>query len=159
VGADRAWSEAADCAVASLSQVMPLAPAGVRVAVEVHVNDVCNSLETAEAILDAVADDRLGVAFDTSLLFHNRIDVDEAFDRLGARVFHVHLRGATHDTYFAIPGRDEMDFARFFRRLKECGYQGGLSLELYEVEKRYGTTTLEAARESLEYLRGVLQAT
>ncbi len=152
VGPDRDWREAAACAIESLSRILPASPPDVRLAIEVHVNDVCNSLEKAEAILAAVGHDRLGVAFDTSLLFHNRIDIDDAFDRLGDRVFHTHLRGATRDTYFAIPGRDEVDFAHFLQRLTQRHYDGALSLELYEVEPRYGITTLEAVRESLTYL-------
>ena len=152
-GPGRDWREAAGCATESLASIMAASPVGVRLAVELHVDDICNSLEKVETILDAVGHDRLGVAFDTSLLFHNRIDIDTAFERLGDRVFHVHLRGATQDTYFAIPGRDEVDFARFLRRLEAQGYQGALSLELYEVEPRYGMTTLDAVRESLTYLR------
>jgi sugar phosphate isomerase/epimerase len=153
IGPGRDWREAADCAIDSLSRIMPSSPPNVRLAVEIHVNDVCNSLKKAEAILAAVAHDRLGVAFDTSLLFHNSIDIDDAFDRLGDRLFHAHLRGATGETYFAIPGRDEVDFAHFLRRLSESNYDGALSLELYEVEQRYGITTLAACRESLAYLR------
>jgi sugar phosphate isomerase/epimerase len=152
VGPGRTWPEAARCATESLANIMAASPVGVRLAVELHVDDICNSLEKVETILHAVGHDRLGVAFDTSLLFHNRIEIDAAFERLGERLFHVHLRGATPDTYFAIPGRDQVDFPRFVQRLAERDYQGALSLELYEVEPRYGITTLEAVRESLAYL-------
>ncbi len=153
VGGKRTWSEAMHCAALSLEQVMEYAPPEMRFAIEVHVDDVCNSLEKAEAILARVNHPRLGVAFDTSLLYHNHIDIDEAFDRLGQKLFHVHLRGATDETYYAIPGRDQVDFPRFFKRLRQLGYQGALSLELYEVEERYGISTLDAVRETLEYLK------
>ena len=159
VGEDRPWQEAAERAVQSLRDVVAVPPADVCLAVEIHVNDVCDSLDKAERILAAVGDERVGVCFDTSLLFHNRIDVREAFRRLGSRLFHVHLRGATHSTYFAIPGRDEVDFAAFFGELRTIEYQGALSLELYEVEKRYGVSTCDALVEALAYLREVTEGT
>jgi sugar phosphate isomerase/epimerase len=152
VGEGRTWSEAARCAGMSLARVMEFAPSEVRVAVEIHVNDVCDSLEKAEAIIAEVDHPRLGVAFDTSILYHNRIDIGEAFDRLGDRLFHVHIRGATDETYFAIPGRDQVDFPRFFGCLRTIDYEGALSIELYGVEERYGISTAEAVRETLEFL-------
>jgi len=155
VGEDRSWQEAAERAIESLREVAAASPADVRLAVEIHVNDVCNSLGKAEHILAAVGDGRVGVCFDTSLLFHDRIGVGEAFRRLGSRLFHVHLRGATHSTYFAIPGRDEVDFAAFLGELTAAEYTGALSLELYEVEERYGVSTCEALVEALAYLREV----
>jgi D-psicose/D-tagatose/L-ribulose 3-epimerase len=153
VGEGREWAEAADHAVTTLGEVLERAPNAIRLAIEVHVDDVCNSLEKALHFVRGVGHHRLGVAFDTSLLFHNRIDIDAAFDALGDRCFHVHLRGATQDTYFAIPGRDEVDFARFFTRLGEVGYTGALSLELYGVQERYGITTVEALKEASPYVR------
>jgi sugar phosphate isomerase/epimerase len=153
VGEGRDWADAADCAVRALTAVLQAAPTSVCLAIEIHVNDVCNSLDKALHFVRSVDHPRLGVAFDTSLLFHNHIDIDEAFEALGERLFHVHLRGATPETYFAIPGRDEVDFARFFRRLREASYDGALSLELYGVQERYGITTLEALREAIPYLR------
>ena len=153
VGEGREWQEVADNAVRSLNEVMASAPTGVSLAVDLHVNDVCNSLERAEEILAGLGSDHVGLAFDTSLLYWNHIDIDEAFDRLGDRLLHVHLRGATSDTFFAIPGRDEVDFARFLKRLLGIDYTGALSLELYEVEKRYRISTLAALREALPYLR------
>lgn len=154
VGEGRPWEEAAEAAIQSLREVASAAPEGVRLAVEIHVNDVCDSLEKAEHILAGVGDERAGVCFDTSLLFYNRIPFDEAFSRLGSRLFHVHLRGATDSTYFAIPGRDQVDFPGFFRHLERIGYTGALSLELYEVEGRYGVSTCEALAEALRYLAG-----
>jgi len=152
VGEGREWAETADHVVATLGEVMEQAPAAIRLAIEIHVDDVCNSLAKALHLVRGVDHPRLGVAFDTSLLFHNRIDIDEAFDALGERCFHVHLRGATPETYFAIPGRDNVDFARFFRRLRETGYMGALSLELYGVRERYGMTTVEALTEAIPYV-------
>ncbi len=153
VGEGHEWAEAAARATEALIEVFARSAVDVRLAIEVHVNDVCNSLPKAQHLIATVDDPRLGVAFDTSLLFHNRIDIDEAFDALAERLFHVHLRGATQETYFAIPGRDEVDFPRFFRRLSEAQYRGALSLELYEVSERYGISTAEALREAIPHLR------
>ncbi len=154
VGEGRTWEEAAECAVRGLRETMGAAPGGGRLAIEIHVNDVCDSLDKAEHILAGVGSERVGVCFDTSLLFHNRIPLDDAFSRLGSRLFHVHLRGATGSTYFAIPGRDEVDFPAFFGHLRRVGYTGALSLELYEVEERYGIGTCEALAETLDYVVG-----
>jgi sugar phosphate isomerase/epimerase len=154
VGEGRTWAAAAKCAVEALREVMRQAPEGMSLAIEIHVNDVCNSLEKAEHFLTEIDDGKLGVAFDTSLLHWNGIPTDEAFRRLGGRLRHVHLRGATRETYFAIPGRDEVDFPAFLQRLLELGYEGALSLELYEVPERHGISVVEAVREALSYLRG-----
>jgi len=155
VGEGRSWPDAAVRATESLRELFRRHSGEVRLALEVHVNDVCNSLEKASHFIAAVNDPRLGVAFDTSLLFHNHIGLDEAFGRLSERLYHVHLRGATRETYFAVPGRDEVDFPGFFRRLRDAGYSAALSLELYEVRERYGISTAEALREAIPYLLGL----
>lgn len=127
----------------------------VRLACEIHLDNVCDSLDKAARLLDLVSSDRLGVCFDTSLLYYHRIPLTEAFQRLGDRLAHVHLRGATRDSCFHVPGRDEVDFAGLLCLLKARQYQGALSLELYGTEAACGLDAEAAARESMAYLSGL----
>jgi len=150
-GAD--WETCAQKASEALSSVADEAEAqGATVAVHLHVEDAADSVDRLRQILDAVDSVAVGVAFDTGMLHYLKIDLDKAFAAFGDRLHHVRVRDADENGYLAIPGRGEVDFPAFFRRLDEIGYQGVASLELLDTKQQFGVATGDAAREAIEYL-------
>ena len=65
----------------------------------------------------------------------------EYFNKLGKDIVHIHFIDATSDSEdHLIPGDGEMDFTGIVKTLREVGYDGYLSLELfsrYEIEPEY----------------------
>jgi len=150
-GAD--WEACAEKAAEALRSVAEEAEAqGATVAVYLHVEDMADSVARLRQVLDAVDSVAVGAAFDTGMLHYLKVDLDEAFAALGDRLHHVRLRDADENGYQAIPGRGEVDFAAFFRRLEEAGYQGVASLELLDTKDQFGVDTSDAVREAIEHL-------
>ena len=69
------------------------------------------------------------------------------------QIAHVHLEdiGANHVHQHLTPGRGVMDFAAIFSALRDVGYTGQTTVELYPYE----TTAAGVARAAWEHLRGI----
>jgi sugar phosphate isomerase/epimerase len=149
-----AWETAWVRAVSGLRQVLGrTSRTRVRVAVELNAEDVMNSLRKARRLLAEIEDPRLGLTLDTSLLHYLGIPLREALSAAGERVYHVHLRDAARGDYYRSIGRGEVSFPAAFRALREHGYDGALSIELYRTQERHGISVEEALAESVPRLR------
>jgi sugar phosphate isomerase/epimerase len=149
-----AWETAWGRAVGSVRQILQeTADTGVRLAVEIHVDDVLDSLRKAVRLLAEIQDPRLGLTLDTSILYLRRIELREALRLVGERVYHVHLRDATRSDCYRAIGRGEVSFPATFRALREHGYAGALSIELYKTGERHGLSVEEALAEAVPRLQ------
>ncbi|HTE20784.1 MAG TPA: sugar phosphate isomerase/epimerase [Armatimonadota bacterium] len=154
-----AWETAWNRAVSALRQVLyETARSGVRLAVELHSDDVLNSLRRARRLLSEINDPRLGLAIDTGYLHYLRIHLREALEIAGDRLFHVHLRDAARNDPFRSIGRGDFSFPAAFRALREYGYAGPLAIELYKTQEQHGLTLDEALAESIPRLQEWLAA-
>ena len=77
--------------------------------------------------------------------------ISEYFEKLGDAVKHIHFCKDSED--HLIPGDGEMDFPRIVSYLKEVGYDGYLSLELFS---RYANEPDFAAKRGIEVYRDLL---
>jgi sugar phosphate isomerase/epimerase len=150
---DAAWSRGVSALRTALHQT---SRSRVKLAVELHTDDVMNSLRKARRLLEAIPDPRLGLTLDTALLHHLRIPLREALAVAGERLYHVHLRDAVKGDPYRSIGRGEFSFPAAIRALREHGYEGALSVELYHTEERHGLAVDEALAESLAHLRAIL---
>jgi sugar phosphate isomerase/epimerase len=118
--------------------VEPLAP---------HLCKVVNTLGEAAAILRTVNSPAVQTILDT----HNTAGETQSLDDLVRqhlpRIRHVHL----NEMDGRRPGAGDFPFPRLLRSLREQGYPGWLSVEVFDF-KPDGETV---ARESLEYLRRI----
>jgi len=80
--------------------------------------------------------------------------ISEYFEKLGDAVKHIHFIDCCKDSEdHLIPGDGEMDFPRIVSYLKEVGYDGYLSLELFS---RYANEPDFAAKRGIEVYRDLL---
>jgi len=113
-----------------------------------------NTREFKEFIVD-IKSPAIGVNFDIGHFFCAGEDPSEAFEELFEWIGHVHLEDIASNRAHnhLILGRGAIQFQEVFKTMINLGYEGDISLELYP----YVDTPEEAGRESLEYLRALLQ--
>ena len=113
-----------------------------------------NSKEFSEFIRD-VRSPAIGLNFDIGHFFCAGEDPRVAFEELFEWIGHVHLEDIAADRVHnhLILGHGAIQFPEIFETMLRLEYQGDISLELYP----YVDAPEEAGRESLEYLRILLQ--
>lgn len=120
-----------------------------------------------EAMFEAIPSPMLGLNLDPSHLHWLGIDVERAVHDYGGRIFHVHakdtevvlgelyrrsiLSSGVGWQHGRIPGRGEIDWARFVGALREAGYDGVLSVE-HEDDELDVEPGFELARDTLRPL-------
>jgi len=78
---------------------------------------------------------KLGVLLEVGHLYQARFNLDEVIQRLGSRIFDVHIHDATLDEDFKeathLPvGMGSIDFSRVIVSLRKVNYDGWLTLEI-----------------------------
>lgn len=113
-----------------------------------------NTREFKEFIVD-IKSPAIGVNFDIGHFFCAGEDPSEAFEELFEWIGHVHLEDIASNRAHnhLVLGHGAIQFQEVFKTMINLGYEGDVSLELYP----YVDTPEEAGRESLEYLRALLQ--
>jgi len=113
-----------------------------------------NTREFKEFIVD-VKSPAIGVNFDIGHFFCAGEDPSGAFEELFEWIGHVHLEdiAANRAHNHLVLGHGAIQFQEVFKTMINLGYKGDVSLELYP----YVDTPEEAGRESLSYLRTLLQ--
>ena len=113
-----------------------------------------NTREFKEFIVD-VKSPAIGVNFDIGHFFCAGEDPSGAFEELFEWTGHVHLEdiASNREHNHLILGHGAIQFQEVFKTMINLGYEGDVSLELYP----YVDTPEEAGRESLNYLRALLQ--
>jgi len=133
-GLARIAPHAADCRVTLLVEPLPRKLA-----------DVINTLAEASRLIGQIASPAVQTMFDV----HNTADEAEPHEdlilRYGPQIHHIHV----NELDGGCPGRGNYDFARLFRALGHIGYQGWVSLEMFDFLSDPDTI----ARESIAYLK------
>jgi len=107
-------------------------------------SDVVTSLDEAAAIVSRIGHPSIRTMFDS----HNAVDEHESHAALVARHFDVIRHVHVNETDGRHPGTGRYDFNSIFEVLRRRGYQGWISLEVFDFAA--GAETI--ARESLRYL-------
>jgi len=153
-GAD-GWQRLAD----SLDALCKFAaPRDIRLAIEPadrYETDLIQTTAEAIRMIDLLGHSNLGVVLDNGHAFVVQESCAEAIQRLGNRLFHVHVddNNGVRDQHL-VPGDGSFDFAPFITSLRQAGYAGYLCAELgwdYTVEPE------RAARQARERLVNLLE--
>jgi sugar phosphate isomerase/epimerase len=135
----------------SLRQVLPVAERSEgRILIEAINRYETNYLVTVDealALIDRVGSDRLAVLADT---FHMNIEEASPLDalrRCGKRLGHIHVA----DSNRRAPGWGHLDFSDIIAVLKEIGYGGYLSAEIFPEPDPES-----AARQTISHLRAIV---
>ena len=146
-GATRA--QAADFAVDTFRRARAaIADAGVRLCLEPLAPPEADFITTcAEAgeILDRIDDPHFVLHLDVKAMSSEETPVPELIRRHAGRTGHFHA----NDPNLRGPGFGAVDFTPIFRALRDSGYSGWVSVEVFD----YTPDPETIARESLRYLR------
>jgi len=132
-----AWRDLID---AMEQAVASAADYGVTLAIEPEVANVVDSAVKARRLLDAIGSPHLKVVIDGANLFHAgelprmAAILDEAFALLGEDIVLAHAKDLDRDgeAGHLAAGTGLLDYDRYLRRLKACGYDGALILHSLE---------------------------
>ncbi|HOB22276.1 MAG TPA: sugar phosphate isomerase/epimerase, partial [Bacillota bacterium] len=144
---------------------------GVRLAMEIHNGSLTETVEGAERLLAMIQRDNVGVIRDAGNMYITGTDYgEETVQRLGEKIFHVHVKDELRIEDESLPGsfRDltargnelfqqqmlgegAVDHLPLFRALKKMGYSGFLSAECHAAKP-----DLYRAEKDLEAIKGLL---
>lgn len=123
----------------------------VKVGLEYEPGLLIESGSELSCLINEIGSEYLGANLD---LGHSHVlgeDPESMVKLLQGRIFHVHLEDIKDKKHFhLIPGTGDMDF-RMLLSLFEKSYSGFITVELYT----YPDKPVEAARKSLEFLKGL----
>ena len=146
-GASR--ERAADNAVDTFRRALPgIVDAGVRLCLEplaAPEADFINTCAEAVEILDRLDHPNFVLHLDVKAMSSESVPVPELIRRHAPRMGHFHA----NDPNRRGPGFGNTDFVPIFRALKESGYIGWVSVEVFD----YTPDPETIARESLRYMR------
>jgi sugar phosphate isomerase/epimerase len=121
-----------------------------------------------------IADTRFGIEFDPSHLIRLGIDAYAAFDSVKDRVKIIHAKDTSIDHQqlqavgyhgagwwrYRLPGRGLLDWARFFRQARACGFDGTISVEHEDSDFGWPGKDLDARKagekQALSFLRSTI---
>jgi sugar phosphate isomerase/epimerase len=147
---ERAWAVFKE----GLAEVLPVADAcGVKVLVEPEPGLLIERADEMQRLLDEVPHPRLGLNFDMGHFYCVSEDPAALLRRFGPRVDHVHCEDIPADRrhYHSVPGEGAIDFHAVFEALRDIGYGGWVTVELYPFLDKPG----EVAKRALEHLMKV----
>jgi sugar phosphate isomerase/epimerase len=141
--------QATDYAVAAFRlAAQGIADAGVRLCLEPLAPaeaDFINTCAEAVAILDRIGQPNFVLHQDVKAMSSEEAPIPELIHRYAARTGHFHANDANRRG----PGFGAVDFVPIFRALKESGYTGWVSVEVFD----YTPDPITIARESIRYMR------
>ena len=134
-----------------LRQVLPVAEeCGVNLLVEPEPHLLIERPEEFEELLAGLAHPRLALNFDIGHFFCVGVDPAAAARRLAPHIRHVHLEdiAPTRAHQHLVPGRGAIDLESVLGALRDGGYNGWVTVELYPYEAQ----AREVADEAFRYL-------
>ena len=134
---------------AGLERVLPLAETcGVDLLVEPEPHLLIERPEEYEELVAGFAHPRLALNFDMGHFYCVGVDPAAAARRLGTHIRHVHLEdiAPSREHRHLVPGRGALDFPAVLAALKDVGYHGWVTVELYPYEAEAREVAAEAMR-------------
>jgi len=132
---------------AGLEEVLPLAEeCGVDLLVEPEPDLLIERPDQFEKLLDGFTHPRLALNFDVGHFYCVGVDPAEAARQLAAHIRHVHLEdiAPSREHRHLVPGRGAIDFDAVFAALRDAGYDGWVTVELYPYEAQARQVAAEA---------------
>jgi sugar phosphate isomerase/epimerase len=120
-----------------LERVLPEAEAcGVDLLVEPEPHLLIERPEEFEELIAGLAHPRLALNFDIGHFYCVGVDPAEAARRLGPHIRHVHLEdiAPSREHKHLVPGAGAIDFPAVLAALRDVGYDGWVTVELYPYE-------------------------
>jgi sugar phosphate isomerase/epimerase len=127
---------------------------GVLLLVEPEPGLLIESTEQFEEFIGRINSPAVGLNFDVGHMFCVGEDPAESLRRLARFVKHIHVEDIAASRVHAhlVPGEGAIDFGEFLGSVRQIGYAGWLTVELYP----YIENPDRAAREALERLTAIV---
>jgi sugar phosphate isomerase/epimerase len=149
VPADHTREQAADFAVDTFRRALPVVvDCGVRICLEplaAPEADFLNTCVEAVALLDRIDHPNFVLHLDVKAMSSEAEPIPALIRKYASRTGHFHA----NDANLRGPGFGATDFRPAFRALKETGYSGWVSVEVFD----YSPDPETIARESIRYMR------
>lgn len=149
VPAGASLTQTEDYAVDTLERALPgIAAAGVRLCLEPlspPEADFINTCAQAMQIIERIRHPNLVLHLDVKAMSTDDAPTPELIRKYGAEAGHFHANDANQRG----PGFGATDFVPIFQALKDSGYDGWVSVEVFD----YSPDPETIARESLQYMR------
>jgi len=131
------------------------ADAGLKFAFEYKPKEVRNFSLIANAdgalrLVDYVKSNNLGILLDTGHALYAKEDLPSTVEKLGEKLFHVHVCDNYGDWDDDLPPGVVHDFTEFFKALKRIDYRGYVGLDIYPLQDPFGE-----CKKSKEYLDSI----
>ncbi len=126
-----------------------------RISVADRTTYIVHKLDDALIMIDEVEAKNLGVLIDIN---HAALDlymtIVEQIEKAGQKLVHMHLSDSPLDIHKHLPiGEGKVKWPLIFKKLKEIGYDGWMSLEMEEVKDPY-SASYDALIKIDEFTRG-----
>jgi len=145
----------------AMDLLTPLAEsAGVKLAVETHLNHLSDSIATAARAIECGPPHVLGVNLDFCNVHTCRENALDAIDRFRGRIFLTHVKDSlfTTDSGEYVPiGQGKMEYLPILDRLRAAGFDGWLSVECLYPQAKLHDPRGSVVRD-LAALRGLMDA-
>lgn len=126
------------------------------IAIKAHVGGALHTPQDAGWLLDRVDNRWIRLNYDFSHFQLYGFDLKESLELLLDRTVFIHVKdtqGKAGDFRFLLPGEGDIDYAAYFKLLKEHNYQGALCVEVSgQIHKQPDYEPLAAAKRSYENL-------
>lgn len=129
---------------------------GVRIALETH-GGLTGTAAMCVHTLRQIRSDNVGIAYDpANIIYYEDTDPAKDIERIADRVWHLHLKdfsGRKGDGQICDFGLGDVDYGTVFRKLREAGFDGPVS-----VERAAGETPEDVDANLAQIRERVLQA-
>lgn len=135
-----------------LQSVVPLAEQrGVKVLIEPEPGLLIENSRQYEEFISAVDSPSIGLNFDMGHFYCVGEDLPELVRRFGQRIEHIHCEDikADREHFHHVPGDGAIHYPSFFQALKDVGYPGWITIELYP----FLDNASEVSRRAYELIR------
>lgn len=129
---------------------------GLKFALEIRPYEIVNNSDCMMRLIEAVESESLGVVFDTGHLFVQKEILPIAAEKLGERIFLVHLsdNDGVIDNHWA-PGKGNIAWESILQAFKKIGYDGYLNIDVAGEYKDISQEILAGKKYIEDVLKGL----
>jgi len=123
-------------AVKRIGELCKLAESeGVKLAMEPEPPSIFANTRDFLALCEEINSPALGINFDAGHAFLTDPDILESIEMLKGKINHGHIEDMQHGQHLhLLPGDGEMDLPAIFKKLSETGFDGYMSIDLYNYK-------------------------
>ncbi len=125
----------------------------IKVGIEYEPGLIVERADEVLAIIHQVDSELLGVNLDIGHSFLNDEQPETTISALAGRIWNVHIEDIKNKKHFHLPpGDGDIPIRRYLKSLRQVGYEGFLTVELYSFPEH----PIDVGKKSIDYLSALL---